>query len=201
MARPSHYEDERVMVRKLCVGPLENNAYLVACRATRAAVLIDAAAEPDRLLASAEDLHLKAILTTHGHWDHVQGVSGVREEAGVPFRIHPADAEMCGQAPDIPLHDGLVHVGDLAIEVIETPGHTDGSTCFAVPGLVFTGDTLFPGGPGATKDERDFGRILESISDRLFSLDADTLIMPGHGLDTTIGAEGPHLEEWRVRGW
>lgn len=201
MARPSHFEDGQVVVRKLCVGPMENNAYLVACRATGAAVLIDAAAEPDVLLAAASDLDVAAILTTHGHRDHIQGVSGVRDRAGVPFRIHPADAALSGRVPDEPLHDGVVQVGEIAIEVLETPGHTDGSTCFALPGLVFTGDTLFPGGPGATKDSIAFDTILDSIGTRLFTREASTLVLPGHGLDTTIGEERPHLEEWRVRGW
>lgn len=201
MARPTHYEDERVVVRKLCVGPLENNAYLVACRNTGEAVLIDAAAEPSRILAAAGDLHLTAILTTHGHWDHVQAVAGIREEVDIPFRIHSADAAGSGHDPDEPLGEGVVQFGDVAIETMVTPGHTEGSMCFALPGLVFTGDTLFPGGPGATSDRTAFDTILRSISDRLLTLDGATLIMPGHGLDTTVGTERPHLGEWRARGW
>lgn len=201
MARPIHYEDDRVVVRKLCVGPLENNAYLVACRNTDRAVLIDAAAEPSRLLAAARDLELTAILTTHGHRDHVRAVAGVRARANVPFRIHPADAGLSGREPDEPLGEGAVQFGDVAADVLETPGHTPGSVCFALPGLVFTGDTLFPGGPGATSEPAAFDAILASIRDRLLTLDADTLIMPGHGLDTTVGTERPHLGEWQARGW
>ena len=196
-----HYADDQALVRKVCVGPMENNAYVVACRATGAAVLIDAAAEPERLLVITEDVDLTAILTTHGHRDHVQGVTAIREATGVPFRIHPVDAVIAGHVPDDPLAEGVVRLGDLVIEVLATPGHTAGSTCFAMPGIVFTGDTLFPGGPGATADAAAFATVLESIERRLFSLDPDTLVMPGHGLDTTIGAERPHLEEWRARGW
>ena len=112
-----------------------------------------------------------------------------------------ADAALSGRVPDEPLREGVVQVGKIAIEVLETPGHTDGSTCFALPGLVFTGDTLFPGGPGSTKDSVAFDTILDSIEARLFTQEANTLVLPGHGLDTTIGEERPHLEEWRVRGW
>ena len=200
MARLSHFEDGQVVVRKLSSARSRTMPTSWRAAQREPVVLIDAAAEPERLLASAADLRLSAILTTHGHRDHVQGVAGVREQADVPFRIHSADAERCGHVPDEALREGVVPVGDIAIAAVETPGDTAGSMCFAVPGIVFSGDTLFPGGPGATEDGTAFGTILESISDRLFTLDADTLVMPGHGLDTTIGAERPYLEEWRARG-
>ncbi len=200
-APPPHYRDTAVTVRKLPVGPLENNAYLVVCNATGHAVLVDAAAEPERLLAAADDVTLEAIVTTHGHWDHVQAVPAIVAATGVPFRLHPADAELAGREPDLPLEEGVLQVGALRVAVLSTPGHTPGSVCLALPGLVLTGDTLFPGGPGATRDPDAFDRIVHSLEKRLFTLPDDTLVLPGHGLDTTIGAERPHLDDWKARGW
>lgn len=180
-------------VRKICVGPLESNVYLVACPRTGRTV-VDAADEADRIRRELEELEPVAVLTTHGHWDHVQAAS-VAGDLGVPFALHPADAELAGLDPDLPLRHGEeIEVGDLVIRALHTPGHTAGSTCFLVGDHLFSGDTLFPGGPGATRGGEAFARIMRSIEEQLFTLPDHTLVHPGHGLDTTIGTERPALE-------
>lgn len=189
------------MVRKLGVGPLENNAYVVACARTGRAVVVDAAAEPDRVIAACRGFHVGAVLTTHGHADHVGAAAEVCSRLGVPFRIHAADAAAAGIDPVEPIGSGeVIPVGAIAVTAVHTPGHTPGSTCFRTGGLLFTGDTLFPGGPGATASRADFATILASVRG-LLPLPDDTLVLPGHGLDTTIGSEKPSFPEWERRGY
>jgi len=197
------YEDDVLRIRELVVGPLENNVYVVACARTDKAVIIDAAAEAERIEAAVSDVEPVAILTTHGHHDHVGAAVEVRRRLAVPFRIHRADSAAAGISPDLPLEDGEeVDVGELRLGVVHTPGHTPGSTCFTLPGHLFSGDTLFPGGPGATgRPGSSFELIIGSIRDRLMTLPDDTLVHPGHGRGTTIGTERPHLPEWIARGW
>ncbi len=197
-----HYEDDEVRIRKLCVGSYENNVYIVADAGSDAAVVVDAAAEADRILAATADVAPIALLTTHGHFDHVGAATEVSTRLGVPFYLHEADAGIAGIAPDRPLEEGEMTVGGLTLRVIHTPGHTPGSMSIHAGGVVLTGDTLFPGGPGATHGVgAKFTEIIDSIEHRLFTLDPALLVMPGHGLDTTIGAERPSLEEWVRRGW
>lgn len=203
MARPAHFEDADVRVDKIVVGPFENNVFVLRSKATGDAVLVDAANEHELLLEVTRATGVRRVLTTHGHWDHIQAVTAVRD-AGIDVGIATQDAEMLpGYDFTIP-DDDVIEVGDLRLRTIHTPGHTPGSTCFVVEGkpLVFSGDTLFPGGPGNTKFENaSFEQIIESIDRRLFTLPADMLVLPGHGLDTTVGTERPHLDEWIARGW
>lgn len=199
-----HYEDSQAEVHRLVVGPMENNVFVLRCKQTGESVLIDAANEHEKLLELCQRLGVRRVLETHGHWDHIQAVPAVRD-AGYEVGVTAADAEML-PSYDFLLEDGAVtEVGRLRLEAIATPGHTPGSMCFRVDGspVLFSGDTLFPGGPGATKfPGGDFGAIIRSIDERLFSpLPAGTLVMPGHGVDTTIAAERPHLQEWVDRGW
>ena len=203
MPLPWHYEDDVVRVRKVCVGPLENNVYIVACAVTGRAVIIDAADEADRIVAACADLEPVAILTTHGHHDHVGAATAVAERLGIPMKIHDADVALAGAGSWTSLTDGeVVTFGSTSITAIHVPGHTEGSTCFTSGPIVFSGDTLFPGGPGATGGDPDrFGRIMQGLRTSLFTMPDDTLVMPGHGLDTTIGEERPHLDEWQARGW
>lgn len=196
-----HYSDERLRVGRLVAGPLDNNVFLLVDAATNRSVIIDAAADPDSIERLAADTEVQAIVTTHGHWDHVGAADEVAARLQVPVMIGAADRQMSGLADPVDLEPGEMQLGELTLEVIATPGHTLGSHCVGVGGLLFTGDTLFPGGPGATRSPEDFARIMASLDDELFIRPGGTMILPGHGLDTTIGAERPHVEEWRARGW
>jgi len=202
MARPAHFEDARIRLEKIVVGPYENNVFVLRDKSTGAGVLLDAANEHDLLIPVAKAAGVRRVLTTHGHWDHVQAVTAARD-AGIDVGVGPADAAML-PGYDFVVHDGdVIEVGELRLHAIHTPGHTPGSVSFVLEGwpILFSGDTLFPGGPGNTTAGGDFPTIIRSIDERLFTLPADTLVLPGHGLDTTIGAERPHLQEWVDRGW
>lgn len=199
-----HYEDSQVEIHRLVVGPVDNNVFVVRCKETGDAVLLDAANEHEKLLDLCRSLGVRKVLETHGHWDHIQAVPAVRD-AGYEVGVTAADASML-PSYDFVLEDGsVIEVGRLRLHTIATPGHTPGSMCFRLEGspVLFSGDTLFPGGPGATKFAGgDFPTIIRSIEDRLFAtLPAETAVMPGHGADTTIGEERPHLQEWIDRGW
>ena len=203
MAAPAHYEDADVRVDKLVVGPFENNVFVVRCKHTGSAALLDAANEHELLLDVARATGVRRVLTTHGHWDHIQAVTAVRD-AGIDVGIAAADAAMLPSYDFVIPDDEVYRVGDLRLRSIHTPGHTPGSTSFLLEGkpLLFTGDTLFPGGPGNTASRgASFDEIIGSIDRRLFALPADLLVLPGHGLDTTLGEERPHLEDWVQRGW
>lgn len=185
------------------VGEMENNCYILIDPATSECLIIDAAWEPDRILRAVEGLRVQRILTTHGHFDHHAALEEVRRRLGVPAGIGAGDEEMLRRPPDFLIHDGdTFRFGRFQLQAIHTPGHTPGSTCFLIGKHLFTGDTLFPGGPGNTKgDPRRFAEIIESIRTRLFTLSDDTVVYPGHGRSTTIGTEKPHLQEWIERGW
>jgi glyoxylase-like metal-dependent hydrolase (beta-lactamase superfamily II) len=200
-----HWSATGVEVHKVVVGPYDNNVFVMRCTESGDAILIDAANEHEQLLDLAKRLGVRRILETHGHHDHIGAVAAMRE-AGYEVAVTAADAPRlkdCGY--DVFLDDReVIEVGRLRLHAIHTPGHTEGSICFQLAGhpLLFSGDTLFPGGPGATKFEgSDFGTIIESIDRKLFTLPADTIVMPGHGTDTTIGTERPSLQEWVDRGW
>jgi glyoxylase-like metal-dependent hydrolase (beta-lactamase superfamily II) len=146
---------------------------------------------------------VKAILVTHGHRDHHENVARLKSLLKVPVAIGIDDAAQLSIEPDMLIVDQQTFTfGPHALQAIHTPGHTPGSTCFLNANHLFTGDTLFPGGPGNTQnDPVRFDRIIASIRDRLFTLPDDTAVYPGHGRDTTIGTERPHLDEWIARGW
>lgn len=197
------YRDGRAEVHKVVVGPLRTNVYVLRCAETGRAVLLDAADEPEALLELAGGLGVERVLETHGHHDHVGAVPAMKA-AGYPVGIAAADAGMVA-GHDFEVADGDVfEVGRLRLRAIATPGHTPGSTSYLVEDapLLFSGDTLFPGGPGATRSPAAFAAIVDSIERRLFAqLGDDTAVLPGHGEATTIGAERPHLAEWVARGW
>jgi len=200
-----HWRDANVDVHKVVVGPFDNNVFVVRCRRSGDAVLIDAANEHEQLLQLCRRLGVRRVLETHGHWDHIQAVPAMRE-AGYEVAVTAADAPRLKDVGyDVFIDDAeVIEVGDLRLSAIHNPGHTEGSISFHVVDtpLLFTGDTLFPGWPGNTQLEGgDFATIITSIDNRLFTFPAETIVLPGHGLDTTIGAERPQLASWVARGW
>ena len=201
--QPAHYETGDVRIDKYVVGPFENNVFVIRDKGSGEALLIDAANEHELLLEVCRATGVRRVLTTHGHWDHIQAVVAVRN-AGIEVGIAEADAAMLPSYDFTIPDDDVLTVGDLRFRSIHTPGHTAGSTCFVLEGhpIVFSGDTLFPGGAGNTATEgASFDQIIGSIDRRLFTLPAETLVFPGHGLDTTIGTERPNLDAWIARGW
>lgn len=198
-----HYSDSQAEIHKLVVGPMDNNVFVLRCRETGDSVLLDAANEHEKLLDLCRALHVRSVLETHGHWDHIQAVPQLRD-AGYSVHVTAQDAAMLPSYDEVIDDDSVITVGRLRLHTIATPGHTPGSMCFRLEGspVLFSGDTLFPGGPGNTKFGGDFSTIIRSIEDRLFAgLDPGTIVLPGHGDDTTIGTELPHVQEWVDRGW
>ncbi len=198
-----HHSDSQAEIHKVVVGPMDNNVFVLRCRETGDAVLLDAANEHEKLLELCRTLHVRSVLETHGHWDHIQAVPQLRD-AGYSVHVTAQDAAMLPSYDEVIEDDSVITVGRLRLHTIATPGHTAGSMCFRLEGspVLFSGDTLFPGGPGNTKFGGDFPTIIRSIEDRLFArLEPETVVLPGHGDDTTIGAELPHLQEWVDRGW
>lgn len=208
MAKPLdtlHYFDHNLEVHRVVVGPYDNNVFVLRCKHTFESVLIDAANEHELLLEMCTSLGVRRVLETHGHHDHIQAIPAMRE-AGYKVAVSSADAQMLVDVGyDTFLDDEeIIEVGRLRLEVIHTPGHTVGSVSFKVQDapLLFTGDTLFPGGPGATHfPGGNFGDIIESIDTKLFTYDLNTTILPGHGTDSLISNERPQLQDWINRGW
>ena len=205
--------DERELpaltITKLAVGPMENNAYLLRCRETGEGLLIDAANEAGRLLELVGPGGIATVVTTHQHADHWQGLAEVVAATGARTVSHPLDAD-CIPAPTTETveHGGSVAVGQCRLSVIHLRGHTPGSIALRYDdpqgtSHLFTGDSLFPGGPGNTdKDPARFGALIDDLEARVFGeLGDDTWVYPGHGGDTTVGAERPSTPEWRARGW
>ncbi|HUC60113.1 MAG TPA: MBL fold metallo-hydrolase [Streptosporangiaceae bacterium] len=201
-------------ITKVAVGPMDNNAYLLKCKGTGQQLLIDAANDADTLLAliRAGGSPLEKIVTTHQHWDHVGALVALAKETGADTVAHVEDAPALPLAPsELVMHEDTIDVGDCVLKVIHLRGHTPGSIALLYDGggelagspHLFTGDSLFPGGPGNTERNPDrFNSLMTDLEDRIFAeLPDGTWVYPGHGGDTTLGAERPHLAEWRARGW
>jgi glyoxylase-like metal-dependent hydrolase (beta-lactamase superfamily II) len=196
------FDGDGFTVRRSVTPPLDNNVYLVTCTETSASLIVDAASDTEAILGLAEGTKPIAVATTHGHWDHHGAVPDVSDALDVPFMLHAEDEEIAGKTSDSTLTEGPLPIGNIAASVVATPGHTPGSVCFVLDGVVLTGDTLFPGGPGATRFEHSsFERIIASLREKLFTLPDHTVVLPGHGEATTIGTERPQLSAWIERGW
>lgn len=185
----SNHSHPTLRIGKL--GPLgswANNLYLLVDPASNEGLIIDTPQNAEEVFDAAGDTRIKGILITHSHPDHTAGLDIVREFFGAPVYCHPAEPWLDREKVDEDLADGMkIKVGDLEVEAIFTPGHTPGSTCFLIGKHLFSGDTLFPGGPGRTQSNADLQQELESITSRLHILDDETVVYPGHGDNTTIG--------------
>lgn len=207
---PQRRTTEGATITKMSVGPMNNNVYVVVCSATGESLLVDAANEADRILALVEQLPkpLGHLVTTHQHGDHWLALEEVARTTAVETAAHPLDAEALPVTPDRLLSDGdTVRVGELALDVIHLSGHTPGGIALALIDSdgtthLFTGDSLFPGGVGKTADQQKFDSLLTDVETKIFGrYPDDAIVYPGHGDDTTLGNERPHLDEWRRRGW
>jgi glyoxylase-like metal-dependent hydrolase (beta-lactamase superfamily II) len=205
---PDVRETAALRLTKLSVGPMDNNAYLLECRETGARALVDAADDAATLLALVGPGGLEQVVTTHQHRDHWQALAEVVAATGARTAAGRPDAEALPVPVDVPLDDGdRVRVGEVELEVIALVGHTPGSVALLYddPGghpHLITGDSLFPGGVGRTTNPTDFSSLIDDVEHKIFDrLPDDTWFYPGHGNDSTLGAERGSLAEWRARGW
>jgi glyoxylase-like metal-dependent hydrolase (beta-lactamase superfamily II) len=208
---PDTREIDGLTVTKIAVGPMDNNAYLLRCTSTGQAILVDAANEASRLIELIGDTPVGSIVTTHQHADHWQALSEVQKHTGAEVVAHPADADGLPVPVTRLVENGeVLTFGDASVSFIHLRGHTPGSiaVCYDAGGRLsgephlFTGDSLFPGGPGRTTTPEAFNSLMSGLEERVFGrLPDETWIYPGHGNDTTLGAERPHLAEWHARGW
>lgn len=180
--------DGRFQVLKVAgMGAYNNNGYLVVDPKTRETYLVDAPDNVERMLAEAKGLDLKGVVITHTHPDHVAGYDTLKRLTGLPVAIHQADQERVAWSPDITLtHQSVLSIGTNKIRIMHTPGHTSGGLCLVLDGVLLSGDTLFPGGPGRTDSPVAFRQLVDSITTHLLVLPPETLVLPGHGDDTTI---------------
>ena len=202
------HELPELMISKVAVGPMDNNAYLLRCRATDEQLLIDAANDAATLLTLIGDDGIASVVTTHRHGDHWQALAEVVAATGARTHAGRYDAEEIPGVTDVLVEDGdIVRVGRVGLTAVRLIGHTPGSIALVYDDPhghphVFTGDCLFPGGPGRTTNPKDFGTLMDGLEAKIFGpLPDETWIYPGHGNDSTLGAERPHLAEWRARGW
>ncbi|MEU2714167.1 MBL fold metallo-hydrolase [Streptomyces sp. NPDC007205] len=202
------HELKDLMITKIAVGPMDNNAYLLRCRATDEQLLIDAANEAQTLLGMIGDDGIASVVTTHRHGDHWQALAEVVAATGARTYAGREDAPGIPVPTDVLVDDGdLIRVGRVELTARHLVGHTPGSIALVYDDPhghphVFTGDCLFPGGPGKTTNPVDFTSLMDGLEGKVFGpLPDETWIYPGHGNDTTLGDERPHLAEWRSRGW
>jgi len=190
--------ESQLHLHTLPLGEWSTNCYVLTCGGE--SLIVDPAAEAERILAAVAGTTVQAILLTHAHPDHLQALAAVRQATGAPLGLHPADAAAFGVPGDFDLADGAVlSLGDSALRVIHTPGHTPGSVCFRFDCRAIVGDTLFPGGPGHSDTPAALAQILASLWDKVFTWPDDTLFYPGHGEGSTIGAVRPAFVAFLAR--
>ncbi len=196
-----HYEDEGVRIHKIVASPYDNNAYIIVCKSTGKSLIIDTPRDADLVLAEAAGTDVTAVAITHGHRDHIEGYDAFRAGLTAPFGLHLEDTpRLEPNAPEFHLEDGeTLQVGELSLELLHTPGHTQGGVCLLMGKHLFSGDTLFPGGPGKTQTPEALRQVIDSITGRLLTLPDDTAVYPGHGADTTIGASKEEYADFASR--
>ena len=195
-----HFQDDDITIHKLECGPYGNNAYLVVCPKTNESILIDTPAEPDELIKLAKTTDVKAILITHNHMDHLLGFDDVTAAIQAPVGIGTHDADALSRPADILLNDGdVVSAGSVSLTAVFTPGHTPGSTCYHTEGHLFSGDTLFPGGPGKSGSPEKLKQLIESITTKLFTLGDDMNVFPGHGGDGNLQSSKEEYADFASR--
>ena len=196
-------------ITKVATPPFENNCYLLCCTATGQTLLVDAAGDAPKLLDLVGDGTLTTVVETHGHWDHVGALKEVVKATDAKVAAHPGDeADLPVPVDDLVSDGDTISFGEVTLKVIHIDGHTPGSIALLYGGdgtspHLWSGDSLFPGGPGNTNKDADrFGRLMDDLERKVFGpLPDQTWVYPGHGKDTTLGAERPSLPEWRARGW
>jgi len=188
-------EGTRLIVR-MTVGPIQANCYIVGCGKTREAVVIDPGGDVPRIVSELvkRQLRVRALLNTHGHWDHTGGNEELKKITRAPLMIHPGDAPQLGRPPDAFLEEGQeVRFGSFSLKVLHTPGHSPGGVCLSGAGVVFTGDTLFAGSIGRTDlAGGDTRTLIDGVRRKLFCLGDEVRVYPGHGPASTIGREKAH---------
>ena len=191
-----HYQDSDITIHKLKCGPYDNNAYILVCPQTNESILIDTPADPGKLIEAARATDVKAILITHNHFDHIEGFTKVTSAIQAPVGIGESDGHALPRPANFFLKDDdEIKAGTVSLKAMSTPGHTPGSTCLIVNRSLFTGDTLFPGGPGKTGSPENLQQIIESITSKLLVLGDDVTLYPGHGDDGNLKSA---KEEYQV---
>ncbi len=181
-------EDQAMQIDRLTLGPYATNAYIVVCRKTQESLVVDVPAEAERIQSHLQGTQPRFLLLTHDHPDHIGALSSLRRALKIPLAAHPDSAGRLLTPPEIPVKDGdRLTLGRLSLRVLHTPGHTAGSLCFLIGKYLLAGDTLFPGGPGHTSSPEALRNILSSITEKLFLLPDETVVLPGHGPETTVG--------------
>ncbi len=184
-----HYDAE-IRIKKLETAPFGTNCYIIVCPQSGEGVIVDTPGEATKILAQAEGIRVRHIIITHTHLDHLGAFQEVRDKLKAPVAIHSLEARQLPSPPDMTLEDGIVlNFGTVRLRVLHTPGHTPGSLCLLTGKHLFSGDTLFPGGPGKTRSPVAFEQIVNSITEKLFILPDETVVYPGHGDDTVLAKE------------
>jgi hydroxyacylglutathione hydrolase len=192
--------DEAIRIDKLQLGPYGTNCYIVICSHTKDSLVIDAPAHADEIAAKLEGTRPKYILLTHDHMDHTGALAALRSKLNVPLGAHTLDSSQVSPSPEISLKDGdTISLGNLVLDVLHTPGHTPGGLCFKTGVRLFSGDSIFPGGPGKTRSPANLEQLIESLKAKIFVLPDNTQIYPGHGEITVLKKEKEEFSVFESR--